>query len=543
MNTPDGDRHNDTTRQAARDLASLKQQADATRGELASLRQKVYEASQQLTGSRAAQLLEANEQLIFASLRAKQAAEAVAAAVRTVPRPAELDPLTGLPNSVLMLDRIANAARDANGHQSRMALLVLNLSRFSLINETLGYSVGDQVLQQVAARLASAVEPAGTVSRHGGDTFLILLPDIPDSDEAMRVADALIATVGVPSSINGHMLNLKAKLGISIYPDDGTDTSALIEKADAAMHRARRHASSNVALHGQQLKGETEQAVNVMPSERTLIRQDLHDADHGRQQIQLQEANQQLVLAALDAQQLQRAAQQAQQRQTELLAMVAHELRNPLAPIRTAAVLLGHLHSDEPLLNRVQSILERQVAHMARLVNDLMDLSRVNTGKLRLIRQTVNLAQVIDISVETCQPLIDLRVQHLTLHTQTAEVLEVDGDPVRLAQVLTNLLDNASKYTPEGGQINLDVSATKDTIQLILTDSGIGIAADALSIIFDPFVQDMHAVDFSHLGLGIGLTVVRELVEAHGGTVSASSQGKGCGSQFTMTLPRIQAGD
>lgn len=173
---------------------------------------------------------------------------------------------------------------------------------------------------------------------------------------------------------------------------------------------------------------------------------------------------------------------------------------------------------------------------MVRLVGDLLDVSRVNTGKLRLERQVVDMTSIIDEAVDACRPAMDTRMQRFSVQVPP-RALEVDGDPVRLAQIVRNLLDNASKYTPKGGEIGLSVAVEDDAIVMAVSDSGIGITAEALPKVFEPFVQEPHAIGFSGAGLGIGLTVVRELVEAHGGTVVARSAGTGLGSQFIVTLP------
>ena len=259
-------------------------------------------------------------------------------------------------------------------------------------------------------------------------------------------------------------------------------------------------------------------------------------ADHQARQAQLSEANEQLVLAAIGAQELQAAAEQAQQRQSDLLALVAHELRHPLAPIRAAAAVLGRIPEPPPVLARMQSIIELQVRHLARLVGDLLDTTRVTTGKLRIERQRIDLVRVIEEALETNLPAIDARMQQFTGPSLPAS-LPLDGDAGRLAQVFSNLLDNASKYTPNGGQIRMSVAVADGSVEIAISDSGIGITADALPRVFEPFVQDPHATAFNGLGLGLGLTVVRELVEAHGGTVSATSAGEGRGSRFVVHLP------
>jgi signal transduction histidine kinase len=219
--------------------------------------------------------------------------------------------------------------------------------------------------------------------------------------------------------------------------------------------------------------------------------------------------------------------------------VVAHELRGPLSPIRLAAALLGRLPARE--LPRMQAIIERGVQHMSTLVNDLLDQARVQTGKLRIERRRIDIEQIVEEAIFACRPAIESRAQSLTV-TLAARPLAASGDPVRLAQVFRNLLDNASKYTPDGGRLWVTMTVLGSTLELIFADDGIGVTAEALPHVFDAFAQDAHAVGFNGFGLGIGLAVVRELVLAHGGTVLASSDGPGLGSQFVITLPLIEDG-
>jgi signal transduction histidine kinase len=173
---------------------------------------------------------------------------------------------------------------------------------------------------------------------------------------------------------------------------------------------------------------------------------------------------------------------------------------------------------------------------MSRLVDDLLDVSRASTGKLRLECRIVDVVPIIHEAIEVCRPVMNTRQLHFTVELPTC-ALSVDGDPVRLAQILGNLLGNAAKYTPSGGHVTLAVTARDNVLEMSIRDDGIGISAQALPFIFEPFVQDVHAIGFNGAGLGIGLTVVRELVEAHGGTVIGSSDGDGKGSTFIVTLP------
>ena len=251
---------------------------------------------------------------------------------------------------------------------------------------------------------------------------------------------------------------------------------------------------------------------------------------------ELREANAQLVIAALSAQDLQATAERALSQQKSILAMVAHELRNPLTPISMIAERMVRLPSDQ--LPRMRELIESQVQHISQLVDDLLDVSRASTGKLRINRSDIDMIQILNGAIDACSPVMSAQKQHFDAHLPDS-VLIVNGDSGRLAQILHNLLANAAKYTPVGGSIKLSVTVEADVLRISISDNGIGVTAKALPFIFDPYVQDAHAIGFNSTGLGIGLTVVRELVEAHGGTVTGMSDGDGKGSEFVVTLPLV----
>ncbi len=514
---------------------TLADQVEAMRAVLIRLLQDVVEAETRLDGAQSSQLLEANEQLVLAALRNQSDADTATQALQEVSRSVGLDPLTHLPNRVLLLDRFGHAIAHARRHGTRVALLFVDIDRFKQINDSFGHTVGDQVLEHAARCFAAAVRAEDTVSRHGGDEFLILLSDVMQPGDASAIAEKLLAAIAAPEPIGGHLISLTASIGISLYPDDGEDAQGLIDLADAAMYCAKRLAQGGYVRHGEQAPGPSSALRAPSRYEQTL-------AEHERRHAMMQEANQQLVLAGLDAQELQAAAERAQQRQLEFLALIAHELRDPLAPIRIATAMLGRVSSNEPLLPRARAIIERQVENMARLVDDLLDASRVGKGKLSLEQRAVNLSDLVADAVVTCGPAMDARLHRFELALPDSPVL-VNGDALRLVQVLNNLLSNAAKYTPVGGSISLVLASTDGNAVLTVIDNGIGITAEVLPQIFDPFVQDTHAISFNGFGLGIGLTVVREIVQAHGGNVVASSAGHGLGSRFVITLPLLATSD
>jgi two-component system, sensor histidine kinase len=232
------------------------------------------------------------------------------------------------------------------------------------------------------------------------------------------------------------------------------------------------------------------------------------------------------------------ALRQADRRKDEFLAMLAHELRNPLAPIRNAAQILRLSHLAAQKLEWAAEVIERQVRYMARLIDDLLDVSRITRSTIQLQRERMDLLTVVAPAVEISRPLLEARRHELTLSLAT-QSLWVEGDGTRLAQVLANLLVNAAKFTPNEGRIELHAQQEGEEAVLRVWDNGRGMAPEEISGIFDLFMQVDQSLDRAQGGLGIGLTLVRRLVELHGGTVEARSGGEGQGSEFVVRLPLL----
>jgi PAS domain S-box-containing protein len=234
------------------------------------------------------------------------------------------------------------------------------------------------------------------------------------------------------------------------------------------------------------------------------------------------------------------ALREADRRKSEFLATLAHELRNPLAPIRNALELL-RLGANKPgLMETLRATMERQVGHMVHLINDLLDVARISSGKVVLKRERLGLQSVVASAIETSMPLIE-GAAHVLSVDLPAEPLWIDVDAVRLSQVVSNLLSNAAKYTPQEGRIGIAAFAQHGMAVIQVTDTGIGIEKDSLERVFEMFSQVPHSIAISKGGLGIGLSLVRHLVTLHGGRVSASSPGAGGGSTFTIRLPLAAA--
>ena len=228
---------------------------------------------------------------------------------------------------------------------------------------------------------------------------------------------------------------------------------------------------------------------------------------------------------------------QANRYKDEFLAMLAHELRNPLAPMRLAAETMRAIGSADPTVTFGAAVIGRQVAHLSRLVDDLVDVSRINRGMIEIRKQRIALGEVIGSAVEISQPLIEERQHHLAVVEEPAAIY-VDGDLDRLAQVVSNLLNNAAKFTPKGGEITLSTHLQGKDAVVTVRDNGNGIAAELLPRVFDLFVQAEALQGRGHGGMGIGLALARRLVELHGGSIEAKSEGEGKGAEFVVRLPR-----
>ncbi|WP_123071756.1 hybrid sensor histidine kinase/response regulator [Massilia aurea] len=230
------------------------------------------------------------------------------------------------------------------------------------------------------------------------------------------------------------------------------------------------------------------------------------------------------------------ALREADQRKDEFLAMLAHELRNPLAPIVSAATMLSNFNLDPAMVQRASEIVARQAGHMTSLIDDLLDVSRVTRGKVELELRELDFKDVIADAIEQVRPLIEKHRHRLTLDLPPARAVVV-GDRKRLVQVMTNLLSNAAKYTLEGGRIAVRLTTDGAALGLEIRDDGIGMSPELLASAFDLFAQGARGLDRSQGGLGIGLALVRSLLKLHGGAVSASSDGPGQGSTFHVSLP------
>jgi len=283
-----------------------------------------------------------------------------------------------------------------------------------------------------------------------------------------------------------------------------------------------------------------EEANTALQSEKT---RELEEINSRLQQAneELSRSNQSLETEVRERIRAETSLKDAVLKRDEFLAMLSHELRNPLSPLRNASHMLMQGETSDPKIVWSRGVIERQLKHMIRLVDDLLDVSRIARGKIVLLSEPVKLAEVVAAAVETVQPLLEQKRQQLQIEATDPE-LAVRGDPVRLAQVVGNLLHNAAKYTGEGGQIVLMTRTRSGRAEIVVQDTGIGIASEAMPRIFELFTQIPTERASTSGGLGIGLALVRALVELHGGEIYANSAGVDQGSEFTVRLPLIDQG-
>ena len=279
------------------------------------------------------------------------------------------------------------------------------------------------------------------------------------------------------------------------------------------------------------------EANTTLQAEKTRELKDFN-ATLRRANTELERANRSLQSEVAERARAEQALKEADRHKDEFLAMLAHELRNPLAPILTAVQLMRMKPMPDPQLSRSRDVIERQLSHLTRLVDDLLDVARITRGRINLSPEPIELAALIARAVETVQPLIQERGHEFTSEIP-AGTLRVNADPLRLTQALGNVLGNAAKYTERGGRITLTVCRQGTDVEIRVRDTGIGIPAEVLPRIFDLFTQLDRRSDHTHSGLGIGLALVRRLLQMHDGTISAHSEGPGRGSEFVIRLPLL----
>jgi signal transduction histidine kinase len=350
--------------------------------------------------------------------------------------------------------------------------------------------------------------------------------------------DLLILDQRLPSGVSGLQLYERVKTAgfdvPAILATGFSDEATLLQ----ALRAGVRDFVPKTADYLNYLVPAVERVLKEVRTERELAESRASAREALSRQRELEAEIAERKLAEKEREKAQQALRDADQRKDEFLAMLAHELRNPLAPIRNALEILKLSEASPAIQRQTHEMMERQVQLMVRLVDDLLDVSRITRGKIELHKEPIELAAVVARAVETARPLIEARNHELATEVAPGSLL-LKGDVVRLGQVVANLLNNAAKYMAPGGRIWLKGGREGNKVVLHLRDAGIGIAPEMLPQVFDLFTQADHPPSLSQGGLGIGLTLVRRLVEMHGGKVEAHSAGLSQGSEFVVTLPAL----
>ncbi len=406
----------------------------------------------------------------------------------------------------------------------------------------------ESVLAELGQNLVTARSGLEALDKLMRQEFAVVLLDVsmPDMDgfEAARLIHdhprfektPIIFVTGVHVSeldhLKGYKLGAVDYVSIPVVPEILRSKVAVLVE----LYLKRRELvelNRTLALANAQLA----EANSTLQAEKT---RELEALNHTLQRAntELELANASLQSEVAERARAEHALKEADRHKDEFLAMLAHELRNPLAPIRNAVQLMHLRPLPDAQLSGARDVIERQLRHLTRLVDDLLDVSRITRGKINLAREGVELATIAARAAETVQPLVVERGHRLTIELPD-EPVYLYGDPLRLTQALGNVLSNAAKYTDRGGQIRLAARRVDANVEIRITDTGIGIPAELQPRIFDMFTQLNQDAGRPQSGLGIGLALVRRLLQMHGGTITAQSAGEGMGSQFTIILPTL----
>jgi signal transduction histidine kinase len=407
----------------------------------------------------------------------------------------------------------------------------------------------EAVLAELGQNLVTARSGLEALEKLMREEFAVVLLDVsmPDMDgfEAARLIHdhprfertPIIFVTGVHITeldrLKGYKLGAVDYVSIPVVPEILRSKVAVLVEL-YCKRRELRELNRNLALANERLA----QANLALREERTRELEQFN-ATLQRANEQLARANRSLQKEVSERARAEDALKEADRRKDEFLAMLAHELRNPLAPILNAVQLM-RMDLSAKQLSWSREVIERQLSYLTRLVDDLLDVSRITRGKISLAREPVEVATLIARALETVAPLIEERGHDLAVQAP-AEPLLLYGDPLRLTQALGNVLGNAAKYTNRGGHIRLSVHHAGEAVEFRVRDDGVGIPAERLPLIFNLFTQLDSRSDYAQSGLGIGLALVRRLMEMHGGTVTAASEGSGRGSEFTIRLPLLRA--
>lgn len=404
----------------------------------------------------------------------------------------------------------------------------------------------ETILSELGQNLVCAHSGLEALEKLMKDEFAVVLLDVsmPDMDgfEAATLIHQhprfektpIIFVTGVHVSeldrLKGYKVGAVDYVSIPVVPEILRSKVAVLVEL-YLKRRELQHLNRNLAQANERLA----EANTTLQVEKTRELEELNRILQ-RANSELEAANRSLQTEVTERTRVELALKEADRHKDEFLAMLAHELRNPLAPIHNALALMGRTSVTDPQLLWSRDVIARQVVHLTRLVDDLLDVSRITRGKINLNKEILDLGTLVARTVETVQPLLEERGHTLTVEIPDA-VLAVIGDPTRLTQALGNVLSNAAKYTDRGGRIALSAARSGSEVLIRVRDNGIGIPPDLMPMIFNLFTQLDRTSGLPQSGLGIGLALVQRLVEMHGGSVTAHSDGLGRGSEFVIRLP------
>ncbi len=407
----------------------------------------------------------------------------------------------------------------------------------------------EAILAPLGHRLVTASSGVEALRRLMEREFAVILLDVsmPEMDgfeTAQLIHDhprfegtPIIFVTGVHVSeldrLKGYELGAVDYVYVPVVPEILRSKVAVLVE----LHCQRRELqllNASLSLANAELEAANEALQREKARELARLNRSLEEANR-----ELAAGNEKLMREIAERRRAQQELLEADHRKDDFLAILGHELRNPLAPIRVAIAILQRHGPDDPMLVRMRDLIDRQVQHMTRLINDLLDVSRITQGKINLKPEPVDVGVIARQAVETNLPVINTRGHQIVVSVPD-EPLRVNGDTVRLTQVIGNLVSNAAKYTPDGGRIELRVGAAEGFVTVAVRDNGIGIAQEYLSHVFDLFGQVRNPRPHTHEGLGIGLALVQRIVEMHRGRVEASSAGVNLGSEFVVRLPLLE---
>lgn len=490
-----------------------------------------------LSSAKAEVILEASELLAVTVLHVHAASVNAAEALERTSRSFDVDALTGLPNRLLFRDRCAQALAYGRRRHTRVAVLFIDLDDFKSVNDTLGHAIGDELLRHVARCLQESGREVDTVCRLGGDEFLILLSDAIDETAPVLYAEKALAALDVPLRVGDNILRIGASIGIALYPEDGQDPEALIRQSDAAMYVAKR-TKSRIA-HASMVP-----ATSRTPTPATVVAQSdpIGLLERSLQESQgtvadLKASNTRLRAELESASSALQTADSGNRHQAELLHLVAHELRNAMSPLQSASDVLGLMHRDATVLPRLELILRRQIAHISRLLSDILDVSRLNNGRLAFKSEQLDLCTLVSATSQLMSGSLQHRAQSLRIASEHSPV-SVEGDPSRLRHVLTTLIEYASSHMADGA--TLEVSVLRRARQAVVWMDYSDRHADAATHGVSPLPNSDAAVDIgSPDGPTFALFVATEFVKLHNGELTLTRDRDTALARIEICLPLV----